>query len=495
MTSPGNHIFDLLYAPATVPSPQQHSESGQWIEDPEAHFSDVLGNLLGLTELSKDGILPQDQEAPLVPDVAGELVGHNPLAMDTLIEGEIPERVTHHAMKVAFADERAMPMANKYVNDMLNGPPLDMAPGKYEIIDSLVADGTLYLKVANKHDKLNAFDISIPISQLRNQIDPKVFQGALQSQAALGPLEFDKAELEDYFAKLNLKEIEVTQGREQKQTRSVSEPIQAILAAHNMGQEVTIRSNLSKNALRMRNEDNSADPRAGRGDVGIVKEVTIGNQPTPIVDASRAFSRVATMAKDSNQFEGVFSLENSQVSNDQNESSVGEERVNAFFGFERTSADGEMEPDKINMRPVRFTLPDNIKSAFKPNVQAVTLRIEPEHLGPARLSLMMHNDKLRARVVVENYAAKVAVEASLDRLVDQLSRANIEIDRVKVTVDGDAARNQLFERRPQWHHRTTQFGRLNLGDPFTPNLHSAVSAPASGSMSYVVEAGGINLLA
>ncbi len=160
----------------------------------------------------------------------------------------------------------------------------------------------------------------------------------------------------------------------------------------------------------------------------------------------------------------------------------------------RSAADVNLPGPQLDSPPARFTLPDQILTTLRPHGPAVQLRIEPEHLGPARLSLVMHDGKLRARVIVKDMVAKVIVESSLDRLTEQLTRANIEVDRIEVRIGGDPAHDDAGRRHPLWDQR--QSCRPRYGDNDC-QAHSRLSTPdgsAPNPVSYI-SASEVNLLA
>ena len=143
--------------------------------------------------------------------------------------------------------------------------------------------------------------------------------------------------------------------------------------------------------------------------------------------------------------------------------------------------------------PVRFTLPDNLRSALRPNGEAVILRIEPDNLGPAKLQLEMHGGALRARVTVESTAARQAIEGSLDRLVDQLNQQNIRVDRIQVSVNTETGRHQHFDQ-PMYRQHIKKPHTNRIGSESDSGITSAAMA-ASRAIPTYVSASGINLYA
>ncbi len=164
-----------------------------------------------------------------------------------------------------------------------------------------------------------------------------------------------------------------------------------------------------------------------------------------------------------------------------------------FAGLNTWGTAGRVDGKEIPTRTVRFSLPDNLQAKLQPNGQSIFIKIDPEHLGPARLSLTISHDKLRARVTVETVEVKALVERSLERLVQQLTKAGIEIDKIEVALDGRQAGEEMFDRRRQWRRPTRPAGP----DPDTPaELTPTNTIPVAGpiSSSYV-GSGGVNVLA
>jgi len=90
--------------------------------------------------------------------------------------------------------------------------------------------------------------------------------------------------------------------------------------------------------------------------------------------------------------------------------------------------------------------------------------------------------------------AKVAVEKSLDHLIEQLSKADIEVDHIEVTTAGKNGREELFERRPLWHHRPNRTENISLNNPLSFQQQTDSRAMTNRSGWYV-GVDGVNLLA
>jgi flagellar hook-length control protein FliK len=141
----------------------------------------------------------------------------------------------------------------------------------------------------------------------------------------------------------------------------------------------------------------------------------------------------------------------------------------------------------------RVSIPEQAVQTLKPNGHSVQLRIEPEHLGPARLSLTMADDKLQARVVVNDAGAKTVVESSIKSLVDQLAKYDIRVDRIDVSVSGELLKDNghqpFFNHRAHAHTQRQYYAAaFNMEQAETAD-HMVTTAP-----SYISKHG-VNILA
>jgi flagellar hook-length control protein FliK len=131
---------------------------------------------------------------------------------------------------------------------------------------------------------------------------------------------------------------------------------------------------------------------------------------------------------------------------------------------------------KQNGLPARVLLPENVDRLLKPDGRAVTLKLEPENLGPARVHLSLHQGALTARVTVESPAAQIAVESSLDQLHAQLDKAGIKVDHIDVNVAGGDADARQFAHSSGGRMRR-HITRLSDGE--LEQLEGAHRAPAA----------------
>ncbi|HDL01233.1 MAG TPA: flagellar hook-length control protein FliK, partial [candidate division Zixibacteria bacterium] len=147
---------------------------------------------------------------------------------------------------------------------------------------------------------------------------------------------------------------------------------------------------------------------------------------------------------------------------------------------------------KENMQNVRMQLPENINSALRPNGQAVVIKMNPENLGPAKLSLSFSGGKLRAKLSVTSLNAKHVLDHSLNRLVDQLHKIDINVDKFDVTLDQNQNKNEQFNQQQQWQRKMSyknidleQFNQNELEQTVQQPILSAAQQVLSGSVNYL----------
>ena len=151
-------------------------------------------------------------------------------------------------------------------------------------------------------------------------------------------------------------------------------------------------------------------------------------------------------------------------------------------------------PDIRPNQPVKVVLPEQTKLSGDNRSHSLIIKIEPEHLGPARLDLHLKNEVLTARLTVETAAAKTTLENSINSLKEQLARADIKVEQIQINVRGETNYDQLFERQPQWQKFSSAHqNRFNARDFLEPI--GPVNQINSFIQNQYVGAGGVNVLA
>lgn len=148
-------------------------------------------------------------------------------------------------------------------------------------------------------------------------------------------------------------------------------------------------------------------------------------------------------------------------------------------------------------RQTVVTLPENLQEQLAPLGRTVTLRLEPDSLGPARLQLTMHGDQLTARFTVENKEAKALLEHSLGQLGQQLDKAGVRVEQIHIHLAGQSAHQQLPQRRPDWYRKEKQVKQeaFSIDELLSKKLVSPVPYSSSRADRSYLSATQVNMVA
>ncbi|MCH9023748.1 MAG: flagellar hook-length control protein FliK [candidate division Zixibacteria bacterium] len=155
----------------------------------------------------------------------------------------------------------------------------------------------------------------------------------------------------------------------------------------------------------------------------------------------------------------------------------------------RTSTDGHIT------ETVKIVLPENFKLNTNQKTQTIMIRIEPDHLGPARLELKMTDDFLSAKLIVETVEAKIILESSISQLKEKLASADIKVENLEINVRSESSNSHMSDKQQaHWQNQKAirQFNRLD--ESLVSNEPAAMDAPINLRPQYA-GAGGVNLLA
>ncbi|MCS6862637.1 MAG: flagellar hook-length control protein FliK [Abditibacteriales bacterium] len=107
---------------------------------------------------------------------------------------------------------------------------------------------------------------------------------------------------------------------------------------------------------------------------------------------------------------------------------------------------------------------------FERGETAMTLRLQPPHLGRLRLRLVWSGSELTAQMDAESQTAKQLIEANLPALYQLLSEQGIRVDHVTVSV------GQMWGERGERHLAASPFADAN---PFAPSAQQQESRQPS----------------
>jgi flagellar hook-length control protein FliK len=145
----------------------------------------------------------------------------------------------------------------------------------------------------------------------------------------------------------------------------------------------------------------------------------------------------------------------------------------------------------VPAEPVQFKIELPTAGAKIADVSSFKISLKPESLGTVKVSLVVVNDHLAARMSVETEAAKQAVESNLGALKESLIQQGVKVEEFSVNVSGhDLSRGQHGNRR-------TTIARKSKGEEFSLDPDKVESSVLLGARSTVTDnlAGSWNLLA
>ncbi|MBD3331601.1 hypothetical protein GF356_02020 [candidate division GN15 bacterium] len=389
--------------------------------------------------------------------------------------------------------------------------PTRLTPGTYEVVDfSVRNDRVQFTLTPVEHGKTGASTTTEDTQKLKLSLPQEVVQKALD--AALGQprqqpvrvqldgLNQPVRRMEAILQQLNVQKIEVSAPEsdslevvQPKAQNAESRQIQLTLTPDKTQQPV--RVDVSSNKVHAVSEQRVSMESSPRVAVSEPSGNSTGGGQSFGQQAGGQDDEFAGMLERHNQMtSGGFKLNATSESGSNN-------RFDQLLGLQSQGDRATSMPsaDMPESRPVRMVIPEAEMMKLRTTGQTVRLRLEPDSLGPARLTLHMQGDTMKAHVMVESQQAKVAVESSLQELAQQLNRANIKVDHISVEVASDGTDQQWqFDRRPNWHARPQGDSHANLnaegeGDETIDN--PTILAQADASRGYGIGAGGVNLLA
>ncbi|MCP4631555.1 MAG: flagellar hook-length control protein FliK [candidate division Zixibacteria bacterium] len=151
----------------------------------------------------------------------------------------------------------------------------------------------------------------------------------------------------------------------------------------------------------------------------------------------------------------------------------------------------EMVETKVETLPVKFVVPTEINGNNIKNNHTVMIRMEPDHLGPVRMTVSTHNDTLTARLIVDSPLARATVESNLNNLVEQLDKQGIKIESLEVSVGGGNDGSEAKENRFANASRTIQ---QNLKNYENSNVIDEVMTQRAQEQLYI-DTSGVNCFA
>jgi hypothetical protein len=464
-----NILDQLLGGFETQPYGQIGSSRGTDGSGPAGQlFGDLLGQMLGGVN-SVDTVLPQNiqslfppNDRPLAQDGASagptveaiQLIGVNPDALGVALLNQDPSAKSPDAVdnsEITVSQEARLPFvdlsAARLNISSSPGVTVDpLAPDTYDILDANIEDGQLELLLAPQGEAGEPIKVSLPLSVLAEALSEKVVKGDTAStlQAFVNLTANNKSlDLDTLFKSLNLKTLEINDAVVPSESDAASKPLELTLIGENQGARLAITARIKRQDLLVKSDGNQPGD-----DILASTETVIPEENGTPGDASPE--------EESDAHQMLFKKSLSDGFGSLTKNATADGKLFSLDALTSVDGSGKLAPragsvqNSVTATPVKLTLPDTITKPFFSQGQTIMIRIEPEHLGPARLNLTVHDQMLTARVTVDTPTAKLTVESSLNQLTDQLTKAGIQVDRIDVVLSDNGAAYQFHDQRPLW---------------------------------------------
>ncbi|MCH9032220.1 MAG: flagellar hook-length control protein FliK [candidate division Zixibacteria bacterium] len=140
---------------------------------------------------------------------------------------------------------------------------------------------------------------------------------------------------------------------------------------------------------------------------------------------------------------------------------------------------------------VKLELPENLSSAIRKGASSISIKISPRNLGDAKLTLTIHQGIVSGTLFVESSAAKLAVESSLNSLIEKLAAEDITLDRLDVEVNdrerrgADPEGRKLFADSARGYSETEE--GMTQDDQYEVDSARSLASGISGISSIAVD--------
>jgi len=370
--------------------------------------------------------------------------------------------------------------------------------GNYKILAVAEVGDRVEMTVQGVDENIPPIKLSLPVDMARQLIDQEIQQRGIQQQTIPTRLAVHQAttpssEIASLLQKLNLKVLTVrpqepAQGSEKVATESVKDG--RVLEFHGQpdGKRVVFDLTVPRRSLTVRTPVESEKPVLPSAGRDPIESLPGRAAPRADVIPQTAIGKAAEPTGWPKPFTGFeFNQKSGDATGD------GEAWANQLTSVRRSG--GASDPSLTQrLQPSRCPLPDNIAQQFKANGRSITIGIEPDQLGPAKLHLSVNNHTLTARLTVETSLAKSIVENSLDQLHQQLERAGVKVDTINVHVSGGDTNTNLFEQRQQAAFNRARLSSRMTERIITQEMNAATETLQPGPSQYI-GAGGVNVYA
>ena len=477
--NPKNPANGMLGLPGTNGPSDLHNSENSGLS-----FDMIFGNMLASVapELSAQpnmlGIDPQlqlgtvEQDSNLPGDEQQVLVGIN--------QEQVKKNFLNFNTALKELPSQNISIQNMNIKEILSQQNVELENGKFKVLSQEIVDSKLNLTVENSDGK--QIQIKLPLDALQNQNGMST-NGRVQLQNSQSNQDFA-----NLLEKVNINEIEIKTA-ETKISESNLKPVQITMQAEQNSAVISLKASLQKNQIIL-SEQKAPAPQSK---AAVLDESGIWDEET-LVETKSAdkVSDAVSFGTAKQMFKSLDRL-NPQVNLKDNAPLMGSTNKSDAVNWNiQTDAIETANETKEQIQQVRMQLPEDIKSVLQPNRQAIVIKMNPENLGSSKLSLTMHGDKLHAKLVVSSENAKSLLEGSMSRLVDQLHKAQILVDKIDVTVDENMNHQQQFSRQPQWQRKMSHrnissetIEQTDVENTIQQPSRASVQQPGFGSVNYL----------
>ena len=410
------------------------------------------------SKLAKPGLLGIDEqtgatshvnsEAVPFDMIFGALMAKNPDLLPVIDANN----VVLSKPSVEQTEEFVQSVLQANIKDLVQQSMMNLPEGRYEVLDSVVNAKSVDMLLTDSNGKQVQISVPLDAFQNLNMMNRINVETSAQNKQLASLLE-----------QMHVKEITVNAVASEQSLESLR-PLEISLVGENQGNEIVLKAKVKQHQL-------------------LSKSLTSSNlmekpsQQAAMLDESGIWNETSDSDDDvTPKFFGTDNLKNQmfKIARQETFKQFGSQKINVETGAvnrldailqQSAEVDQTMVHEKSEVsRPVRMQLPENLKTMLRPNGQEVTIRINPENLGPAKLSLKFHDDKLTARLMVTSVHAKELLENSVSRLIDQLHKVDINVDKIDITLSGEEKQHEQFDRRNEFNRRMS-FRNLHNEDP------------------------------
>ena len=412
-------VIDKLFSPKDRPVAQDGAPAG-----PTVGLLQLVGAISGPV-------------VPTLPNLDGNEDTSTPTVCDSTVDSMSGESLPQ------FVELSA---ARRNITRSLTDGTGFLEPDVYNVLEVSLEDGRLELTLAPQGGTADPVRVSLPLSVLAQFVSEHAAKNAAVSKVPNGlklALRDSNLELDKLFKALNLKTLNIHEPMTPAKGGPSSMTLELTLIGEDQGARFAITARINKQDVLLK-------PAGNVG--GDLAAVTGEDEPIaatrPMMDtSSQNDAQDHTLPFKKAVSEGTLTLTKNLLPEGK---PLGFEASFSSASLDNTSPSMSTMDHIPTPAPVKLSLPENIMRSFASQGQTITIRIEPEHLGPARLNLTVRDQMLTARVTVDTAAAKMAVEGSLSELSDQLSRAGIQVDRIDVVLGDSNTPHRFPDRRPTW---------------------------------------------